>query len=87
MQRISYFEVEQFLNELVDRGMKPKLINNVLILLKQIFKHAHEPGLIFKNPLREVSMMVEPEIEVKHDSQKAFKRVHQNKVYSPCANE
>ena len=46
--------------------MKPKSINNVLILLKQIFKYAHEQGLIFKNPLREVAMLVEPETEVKY---------------------
>lgn len=65
LQTISSFDVEKFLNELVESGLKPKSINNVLILLKQIFKYAHEQGLVLKNPLREVAMLSEPETDIK----------------------
>lgn len=65
LQMISSFEVEKFVNDLVEQGLRPKSVNNVLILLKQIFKYSHEQGLILKNPLRDVAMLVEPETDVK----------------------
>ncbi|MBY0554216.1 phage integrase N-terminal SAM-like domain-containing protein [bacterium] len=66
LQTISSYEVEKLISDMIENKMRPKSINNVLILLKQIFKYAHEQGLIYKNVLREVSLLKEPETEVKY---------------------
>lgn len=59
-------ELDECVSKLVANGLKPKSLNNVLVLLKQIFKYAHSEELIAKNPSLKVEFMKEPESEVKY---------------------
>lgn len=66
LHTITSYEIEKYINILIDNKLKPKSVNNVIIFLKQIFKYAFEQNLILKNPLREVSTIFEPETEINY---------------------
>lgn len=66
LHTITSYEIEKYINVLIVKKLKPKSVNNIIIFLKQIFKYAFEQNLILKNPLREVSTIFEPEIDINY---------------------
>ena len=58
--------IDKFVTYLITLGLKPVSVNNVLILLKQVFKYAFQEELIRSNPCRKVACIKEPEKDVKY---------------------
>lgn len=54
-------DFDKLMKQLVERGMKPKSVNNVLAFIKQIFKYAEDENLIKSNPLKKVKKISEPQ--------------------------
>lgn len=76
--RLSQFSSEngeEFVNTLIEQGLKEKSVNNVLILLKQVFKYAHDQGFIRKNPLRSVALLTEQQKDISFLSQEEVQKV------------
>lgn len=65
IQSMTAKDAEMFLNSLIQSGLKPKSVNNVFVLLRQIFKYALEQQMISKNSLRMVRKVEEPEKSIK----------------------
>lgn len=59
-------EIDSCVSKMLDNGLKPKSLNNVLMLLKQIFKYAMNEGIITKNPSLKVEFLKVPESDVKY---------------------
>lgn len=74
--RIAYIQtkdIDQFVSYLLSLGLKPKSINNVLTLLKQVFKFAHNEEIIKSNPCKKVDYIKEPEKDVKYFTDEEIK--------------
>lgn len=59
-------EIDSCMSKMLDNGLKPKSLNNVLMLLKQIFKYAMNEGYITKNPSLKVEFLKVPQSDVKY---------------------
>lgn len=67
--RIAYItsnNIDRFVSYLINSGLKPKSVNNVLTLLKQVFKYAFQEEIIRSNPSRKVEFVKEHQKEVKY---------------------
>ena len=49
--RVTDTDVKRLIAQLVDRGLSPKWINNQLVPLRQVFKHAKAIGMLDRDPM------------------------------------
>ena len=66
MAYITSNNIDKFVSYLISSGLKPKSVNNVLTLLKQVFKYAFQEEIIRSNPCRKVEYIKEHEKDVKY---------------------
>jgi len=66
-------DIDNFVNYLIKLNLKPKSVNNVLTLLKQVFKFALNEEIINSNPTKKTDFLKEPENEVKYFTDEEIK--------------
>jgi len=78
--RISFIQtkdIDKFVSYLIHLNLKAKSVNNVLTLLKQVFKFAHENEILKLNPCKKVDFMKVPEKEIKYFTEEEIRSLLQ----------
>ncbi|MCE2974225.1 MAG: phage integrase SAM-like domain-containing protein, partial [Sediminibacterium sp.] len=83
LQTISENDIERFVSYLVGLGLRPKSANNVLSLVKQVFKYAVEEDILPKSPARRISFLKVPQINFAYLQTEEIKTLLDQNKFEP----